>query len=75
LQNSRSRPCALLLLVQGTPSGFDVERNDFRFDAILMFVRLCTLGLGRPNARPGICGDLTGHGGTNPRGEAVQPRG
>ncbi len=32
----RSRPCATLLLVRGAPSGFDVERNDFRFDAILI---------------------------------------
>jgi hypothetical protein len=52
----------VLLLVHGAPSGFDVERNDFRFDAILILSALCTAGLGRPIARPGICGDLAGHG-------------
>jgi hypothetical protein len=64
-----------LLLSTRRAIGINVERNDFRFDAILMFVRLCTSGLGRPNARPRTCGGLMGHGGTNPRGEAVQPRG
>jgi hypothetical protein len=58
----RSRPCANALAITRRAIGINVERNDFRFDAILMFVRLCTSGLGRPNARPRTCGGLMGHG-------------